>query len=315
MNRELQELFEQDQADRADFEQLDQEQHQQMFQRDRVRRQRVEELLESNALQTAEDYFHAAMIFQHGETTDHIWRAYELASRGVELGHPVSRWLTAAAYDRWLMRQGKPQKYGTQYTARHHEPYRLWDVDPNTTDEERASWEVPPLAEALRQAEDLTRRRGEPSNSGASQKEGPRRFAHFEVPGLRIEIIELDEQFVHRVPDQELPAQVEIPTPESLPRDWKVYRRGEAYLATSADGQDVFVWSKVPQSELTYACKEQEVPQLESVQLGDQAAILLKSVDASYMGLFLRAGDAFYLVGGHVTLNELLQLATTIPGE
>ena len=171
MNRELQELYEQDQSDRENFEQLDQEQRLQMFQRDRVRRQRVEELLESKAVLTVEDYFHAAMIFQHGETTEHIWQAYELASKGAELGHPNCRWLTAAAYDRWLMRQGKPQKYGTQYTARNNEPYRLWDVDPTTTDEERARWNVPPLAEALRRAEDLTRRREQASPEGSQKKE------------------------------------------------------------------------------------------------------------------------------------------------
>lgn len=106
-----------------------------------------------------------------------------------------------------------------------------------------------------------------------------------------------------------------MPTPENLPQGWKLYRRGEGYLATSADGQEVFAWNKIPQSELTYACKEEEVPHLEAVQLGDQPAILFKRIDISYMGLFLKAGDAFYLVGGQVTLNKLLQLATIIPGE
>src|SRR5689334_8149617 len=68
MNEELQAVFEEDQADRSTFfEQLDHEQLRQVLQRDRARRQRVEELVESEALQTSEDYFHAAMIFQHGE--------------------------------------------------------------------------------------------------------------------------------------------------------------------------------------------------------------------------------------------------------
>src|SRR5438105_5327303 len=138
MNKELQALYEEDQADRRAFEQLDHEQVQQVLQRDRARRQRVEELVRSEALQAREDYFHAAMVFQHGETLDDYWRAHELAKRGAELGHPNCRWLTAAAYDRWLTNQGKPQKYGTQYTSRDDEPYRLSDVDPTTTDEERA---------------------------------------------------------------------------------------------------------------------------------------------------------------------------------
>src|SRR5260370_18349851 len=175
MNKELQALFEEDQADRRGFEQFDHEQHQQVLQRDRARRQRVEELIEGEALQTSEDYFHAAMVFQHGETTEHIWRAHELAKRGAELGHPNSRWLTAAAYDRWLMRQGKPQKYGTQYTSHNNEPYRLWDVDPTTTDEERAAWNAPSLRVALRQAEELTRNK-EWASQGMPQALGPQRL-------------------------------------------------------------------------------------------------------------------------------------------
>src|ERR1019366_7713444 len=130
MNKELRSLYEQDQADRQAFEQFDHERLQQMLQRDRARRQRVEELLASEALGTKEDYFHAAMIFQHGETLDDFWQAHELAKQGAELGHPQCRWLTAAAYDRWLMHQGKPQKYGTQYISHNNEPYQLWDVDP-----------------------------------------------------------------------------------------------------------------------------------------------------------------------------------------
>lgn len=155
MNKELQTIFEQDQADRSTFEQLDHKHIQQMRQRDKARRQRVEELLGNEALQVAGDYFHAAMVFQHGEKLEDFWKAYELARRGAELGHPDCRWLSAAACDRWLMNQRKPQKYGTQYTARDGGPYRLWDVDPNTTDEERAAWNVPSLAEAIRQADVL----------------------------------------------------------------------------------------------------------------------------------------------------------------
>jgi len=172
MNEELQALYEQDQADRsAMFDQLDHEQLEQVSQRDRARRQRVQELMGSKVLQAPEDYFHAAMVFQHGETLDDYWRAHELAKRGMELGDPNCRWLTAAAYDRWLMNQGKPQKYGTQYISRDNEPYRLYDVDPTTTDEERAIWNVPPLAEALRRAEDLTRRREQASPGGSQKKE------------------------------------------------------------------------------------------------------------------------------------------------
>jgi hypothetical protein len=69
----------------------------------------------------------------------------------------------------------------------------------------------------------------------------------------------------------------------------------------------------VPESKLGYACREEEVPQLEAIQLGDQTAILLRGADVSFTQLFMRSGDAYYVVGGQVALNELLQLATSIP--
>jgi len=152
MNQELRMLYEQDQADRQG------EFHPDILERDRKRRQRVEELLATEAIQTAEDYFHAALVFQHGEQLEDYWKAHELAKKAAEMGHATGRWLAAAAYDRWLMNQGKPQKYGTQYTSRDGGLFTLWEVDPSTTDEERAEWNVPPLAEALRRTEEINRK-------------------------------------------------------------------------------------------------------------------------------------------------------------
>jgi hypothetical protein len=107
-------------------------------------------------LHTAEDHFHAARIFQHGEEAEDARTAHQLALASVKLGEPRARWMAAAAYDRWMMYQGKPQRYGTQFVSdgRRH---RLWDVDPATTDSERAQWDVPPLAEQLRKAQEATR--------------------------------------------------------------------------------------------------------------------------------------------------------------
>ena len=152
MNEELHSLYVQDQADRKEAMTFNREQMQELGRRDSVRRQRVEELLASGALQTPEDYFHAAMIFQHGGALEYYWQAYELAKKGAELGHTTCRWLTAAAYDRWLLHQGKPQKYGTQYVNREGR-WILYDVDPETTDAQRAELNVPSLAQALQKAD------------------------------------------------------------------------------------------------------------------------------------------------------------------
>jgi len=154
MNKELQTLFEQDQADREGFARFDPYQRQRMLQRDGARRQGVEALLASEPWLDPEDYFHAAMIFQHGDTLEHFLQAHELAHKGAKLGHSGCLWLMAAAYDRWLMRQGQPQKYGTQYIIQHGQ-WVLYEVDPTTTDAQRDRWNVPPLAQCLQRAEEM----------------------------------------------------------------------------------------------------------------------------------------------------------------
>src|SRR5688572_15850881 len=126
-----------------------------MRDRDRQRRTRADELLTAGALTTAEDYFHAARLFQHGDTPEDAWKAHTLALAASRLGYRPAWWLAAAAYDRWCMYQGRPQRYGTQYVS-DGKRQRLWDVDPWTTDAERALWDVPPLAEQLCKAEEAT---------------------------------------------------------------------------------------------------------------------------------------------------------------
>lgn len=129
------------------------------------------EMLAANKLSTAEDYYEAAHIMNHGDTIDDARTAHELALRSSEMGYRPARWLAAASYDRWQMYQGKPQKYGTNYVYDGQKD-RLWDIDPQTTDEERAQWDVPPLAEQLRKAQEANRRK-----SPMSEKE-QREFEH-----------------------------------------------------------------------------------------------------------------------------------------
>ncbi len=139
--------------------------HRQLRERDAQRRQRVSELLAQGGRSAPDDYFHAALIFQHGETLEDIWQAHELARKAAELGATQSmgskdsHWLAAAALDRWLMYQGKPQKYGTQFVP-DGKCWRLWDVDADTTDAERLANYVPALQEQLTQAERNTQEGG-----------------------------------------------------------------------------------------------------------------------------------------------------------
>ncbi|GAC1343424.1 MAG: hypothetical protein NVSMB27_03360 [Ktedonobacteraceae bacterium] len=161
MNQDLLALFEADQADRQDHPAFDTPEYWQLRERDAQRRRRVSELIVEGALKDPEDYHSAAMVFQHGETVQDIWQAYELASKAASMGFARSRWLAAAAMDRWLMYQGKPQKYGTQFVP-DGKRYRLWDVDPATTDAERAANQVPSLQEQVLQAERMMLEEAQP---------------------------------------------------------------------------------------------------------------------------------------------------------
>lgn len=158
MNEELASLYQADRQERVNQPKANTPDYHAMRARDAERRQRVMEIVAANELGTAEDYFHAAWIMNHGDSLEDAQHAHTLALRSSELGHRPARWLAAATYDRGQMYQGKPQKYGTNYVYDGRQD-RLWDVDPATTDEERAAWDVPPLAEQLRKAEEANRNR------------------------------------------------------------------------------------------------------------------------------------------------------------
>jgi hypothetical protein len=149
VNQELGALFDEDQADRRGELPAD------LDERDQRRRRRVEQLLAEGTVVDPDELFCAAMVLQHGADRPCYLRAHELARRAAELGSTrPARWLAAAAYDRWLMAAGLPQRYGTQYRFASGR-WVLHEVDPATSDEERARWDVPSLAEALRRADQM----------------------------------------------------------------------------------------------------------------------------------------------------------------
>lgn len=89
---------------------------------DAVRRARVRELLERDALKTAADFHAAAFVFQHGSTPDDYLLAHTLALAAVAQGSTESTWIAAATLDRYLQGIGQPQIYGTQTLVRRGQP-------------------------------------------------------------------------------------------------------------------------------------------------------------------------------------------------
>lgn len=151
-NPELVEVFYADQADRQSGDPTD------IFKRDAERRQKVAAILDAGGAKVGQDYYHAAMIFQHGNEVADIERAHELANKGLELDPNNGKiaWLVAATLDRALMKKGEPQRYGTQFSLDPQtETWILYPWDPAVTDAERAALNVPPLRVAQQRAEQM----------------------------------------------------------------------------------------------------------------------------------------------------------------
>jgi hypothetical protein len=128
--------------------------------RDQKRRVEVLSLIQSGALRSAEDFHNAALVFQHGESASDIELAHSLAVIAVRIDPTNSdaKWLSAASWDRLLMRYEKPQWYGTQYVRSKTGKWVLYSTDETAvTDEQRKEMGVPSIAEAKAGAEDLNK--------------------------------------------------------------------------------------------------------------------------------------------------------------
>jgi hypothetical protein len=139
-----------------------------LSEQDRVRRDKVRAMLAAGVIVTAEDFFNAALIMQHGEVPDDYRLAYSFASISKTIDpdstsftpvYKTAKWLTAAAWDRLMMNLNKPQWYGTQFTK----PYgatqwQLYQLDENAvTDEERMALGVMSKAQAQQKLADMNK--------------------------------------------------------------------------------------------------------------------------------------------------------------
>ena len=156
MNRQLKSLFDKDQRDCLNQPPDGTPKYKALKKRCRLRIARVKSIIKSNRRFTGEDYFHMCIIFMHGTSPDDFWQSYNFGLKSIENNYKEAKRFAAAAYDKWLMYQGKPQKFGLQYVPDGIK-LRVWDIDPKTTDEERAEWDVPPLRKLYEIAEEATK--------------------------------------------------------------------------------------------------------------------------------------------------------------
>ncbi len=147
----LYKLYVEDIADRKQVSNWnDQTQVKQINEHDLRRRKKVKELIDTNQLTESADYHHAALIFQHGDTVEDFQQAHHLAREAMNRGYEAAKWMYAATLDRWNLAAGKPQLYGTQFMIDSNGEWKLAEpIDQSISDEERAKYNVPPLAKAV----------------------------------------------------------------------------------------------------------------------------------------------------------------------
>lgn len=88
--------------------------------RDRARRGAVLALLHAVELRTSGDWFHAALVMQHGETWEDYAAAHLLSTRALQLApaDPNVQRMVAASWDRMMHAMGNKQWFGTNTFSR-----------------------------------------------------------------------------------------------------------------------------------------------------------------------------------------------------
>lgn len=152
-NPELERIYQEDQAERAKGRKpgLD------ALERDRERLKRVAALLDAGAARTADDFFHAAQVYNHGATPEDYLRAHELAVLAASKGNSQALFLSAASFDRFLRAIGRPQVFGTQYT-RQGNTATMEPLDRSMSDALRTAFGVPSLKEQEARLKEMNKR-------------------------------------------------------------------------------------------------------------------------------------------------------------
>jgi hypothetical protein len=150
VNHQLLQLAIQDQSDRGNDlfsgKQLKTPQDLNVPKRDAERQAKVRALLAEGKVNTGREYYFAALIFQHSETSENLLLAHILAVTSVAKGDKSGGWLSAATLDRYLWSIKHPQVFGTQYQTgadnkETMEPYDRIAI----SDKIRAAWGVDSL--------------------------------------------------------------------------------------------------------------------------------------------------------------------------
>lgn len=140
----LRRIYDEDQRDRSDEA------------GDAKRREHVRRLIGEGKVETGEDYYYAAFIFQHGQTAPDYLYGHVLAMTSLSKGFKSAKWLCAATLDRYLRSMKQPQIFGTQFGSLYEGDDGLEPYDKKmVSDAQRALWCVAPYSTQVKILSDL----------------------------------------------------------------------------------------------------------------------------------------------------------------
>ena len=174
-SKELSEIVKADQDDRKDMWSKTPEEQLKVTQRDVIRRKRVGEIFGEGCFSKAEDFAAAALVYQHGNVSDHFLQAFMWSKRAVELGDQSQKRLMALAIDRYLVNIGRKQLFGSQASKPDMKPNTCWcleKIESSFPDKLRKEVAGKTLNEAFSWLDDLNKGQSCP-NSECSKKLKP----------------------------------------------------------------------------------------------------------------------------------------------
>lgn len=123
-------------------------------------RKEILQMLKKGEIKTSDDFYRAAILFQHGTDFKSYALAIALAATSSHLGESWGRSLYAMALDRFLLSVGQKQHFGTNL----EKIKGVWQLSPynkKTSDYERQSYLVEPMKRILQEIKKLNRKSGQ----------------------------------------------------------------------------------------------------------------------------------------------------------
>ena len=122
-------------------------------------RREVLKMLKKGEIRTSDDFYRAAMLFQHRSNFKSYALAVALAAASSHLGEAWGRSLYAMALDRFLLSIGQKQHFGTNF-EKVGRNWRLASYNKKTSDYERQFYLVEPMKRILQEIKKLNRTSG-----------------------------------------------------------------------------------------------------------------------------------------------------------